>query len=91
MFSKSHLARLCSVMALSLAAMIVAAPSAQAACACMCVDATPYNVCTGFITTQQQTTECDALQCPSMEEPAPEPETTTDPVDELNDELPPGF
>lgn len=83
MFRKIPLLRLCSLMASSLAAM-VAAPSALGAdaCSCMCVDATPYYVCTGFVTTQTQTAACDTMQCPSVDEPAPEPTTEPDPVEE---------
>ena len=73
MFCKLPLARLGSVLALSLGAMFASAPSALAACSCMCVDGSPFNVCTGFVTTQEQTAECDALACPTVDEPAPNP------------------
>lgn len=83
MFCKLPLARLGSVLALSLGAMFASAPSALAACACMCVDGSPFNVCTGFVNTQEQTPECDALACPAVDEPAPDPVTTTpDPVED---------
>jgi hypothetical protein len=72
MFRQIPLIRFCSMVALSLAAMIVAAPSALAACSCMCVDGAPYNVCTGFVSTQEQTAECDLLECPTVTDPPAE-------------------
>jgi hypothetical protein len=79
MFRKVPLIRLCSMLALGLGAMVGAAPSALAECSCMCVDGAPYHVCTGFVSTQEQTPQCDAeLECPTVdptgtsEDPPPE-------------------
>jgi len=71
MFWRFHRIRLCSTLAVGLAAMAAWAPSALAVCSCMCVDATPYYVCTGFVSTQEQTAECDLLECPSVSDTTP--------------------
>ena len=81
MFRNVPLIRLCSMFALSLAAFAASAPSAFAAdCSCMCVDATPLFVCTGFVPTQTQTAECDVMECPTADAPPTDP--VEDPVEE---------
>lgn len=81
MFWKVPIFRLCSTFALSLAAFAMSAPSALAAdCSCMCVDATPLYVCTGFVPTQTQTAECDVMECPTAEDPPADP--VEEPVEE---------
>ncbi|MDH3641330.1 MAG: hypothetical protein OES38_04500 [Gammaproteobacteria bacterium] len=67
---------------MSLTAMATWAPSAVAACSCMCVETTPLYVCTGFVNSQTQTAECDAMACPATDVPPPEPEPEPDPVEE---------
>jgi hypothetical protein len=79
MFRKIPLIRLLSLFTMSTAAMIVA-PSAVADCSCMCVETTPYYVCTGFSNSQTQTAECDLLDCPVEDtEPAEEPVAAVEP------------
>ncbi len=77
---------LATIVCFSLSLFIV--PSASAGCACMCVDAEPMSVCTGFIDSQRTTLECAAvLDCPALTDTGlTEPEITT--ADNPN--VPPG-
>ena len=67
MIQSRKLFRLISLFASGLVALLVA-PSTLAVCECMCVDAAPVNVCTGFLNSQETTAQCTAeLSCSATE------------------------
>ena len=68
MIHSRKLFKLMSLFASGLVALLVA-PSTLAVCECMCVDAAPMNVCTGFLNSQETTAQCTAeLSCTATEE-----------------------